>query len=149
MAIDITSLDKEQRSMLLIGDILEIWEASVRASHRFLTEEDIGSLYPQAEDAVRQIETLWVIQDGLRTVGFMGVQERKIEMLFLHPDYFRKGLGKIFVERAFSDLNVEYVDANEQNPDAVKFYERMGFRTFHRDATDDQGNPFPILRMKK
>ena len=135
--------------MLLIGDILEIWEASVRASHRFLTEEDIGSLYPQAEDAVRQIETLWVIQDGLRTVGFMGVQERKIEMLFLHPDYFRKGLGKIFVERAFSDLNVEYVDANEQNPDAVKFYERMGFRTFHRDATDDQGNPFPILRMKK
>lgn len=149
MAIDITSLDKEQRSMLLIGDILEIWEASVRASHRFLTEEDIGSLYPQAEDAVRQIETLWVMQDGPRPVGFMGVQERKIEMLFLHPDYFRKGQGKIFVERAFSDLNVEYVDANEQNPDAVKFYERMGFRTFHRDATDDQGNPFPILRMKK
>lgn len=135
--------------MLLIGDILEIWEASVRASHRFLTEEDIGSLYPQAEDAVRQIETLWVMQDGPRPVGFMGVQERKIEMLFLHPDYFRKGQGKIFVERAFSDLNVEYVDANEQNPDAVKFYERMGFRTFHRDATDDQGNPFPILRMKK
>lgn len=149
MAIDITSLDKEQRSMLLIGDILEIWEASVRASHRFLTEEDIRALYPQAEDAVRQIETLWVMQDGPRPVGFMGVQERKIEMLFLHPDYFRKGLGKIFVERAFSDLNVEYVDANEQNPDAVKFYERMGFRTFHRDATDDQGNPFPILRMKK
>lgn len=149
MAIDITSLDKEQRSMLLIGDILEIWEASVRASHRFLTEEDIKALYPQAEEAVQQIETLWVIQDGLRTVGFMGVQERKIEMLFLHPDYFRKGLGKIFVERAFRDLNVEYVDANEQNPDAVKFYERMGFRTFHRDATDDQGNPFPILRMKK
>ena len=149
MAIDITSLDKEQRSMLLIGDILEIWEASVRASHRFLTEEDIRALYPQAEEAVQQIETLWVMQDGPRPVGFMGVQERKIEMLFLHPDYFRKGQGKIFVERAFSDLNVEYVDANEQNPDAVKFYERMGFRTFHRDATDDQGNPFPILRMKK
>lgn len=149
MAIDITSLDKEQRSMLLIGDILEIWEASVRASHRFLTEEDIRALYPQAEEAVQQIETLWVIQDGLRTVGFMGVQERKIEMLFLHPDYFRKGLGKIFVELAFRDLNVEYVDVNEQNPDAVKFYERMGFMTFHRDATDDQGNPFPILRMKK
>ena len=89
------------------------------------------------------------MQDGPRPVGFMGVQERKIEMLFLHPDYFRKGLGKIFVELAFRDLNVEYVDVNEQNPDAVKFYERMGFRTFHRDATDDQSNPFPILRMKK
>lgn len=149
MAIDITSIKKEQRSTMLIANILEIWEASVRASHRFLTEEDIRSLYPQAEEAILQIETLWVMQDGPRPVGFMGVQERKIEMLFLHPDYFRKGLGKIFVELAFRDLNVEYVDVNEQNPDAVKFYERMGFRTFHRDATDDQGNPFPILRMKK
>lgn len=64
------------------------------------------------------------MQDGPRPVGFMGVQERKIEMLFLHPDYFRKGLGKIFVELAFRDLNVEYVDVNEQNPDAIKFYER-------------------------
>ena len=54
-----------------------------------------------------------------------------------------------WVCRMDRDLNVEYVDVNEQNPDAVKFYERMGFRTFHRDATDDQGNPFPILRMKK
>ena len=149
MAIDITSIKKEQRSTMLIANMLEIWEASVRASHRFLTEDDIRSLYPQAEEAVRQIETLWVMQDGPRLVGFMGVQERKIEMLFLHPDYFRKGLGKIFVELAFRDLNVEYVDVNEQNPDAVKFYERMGFRTFHRDASDDQGNPFPILRMKK
>lgn len=149
MAIDITSIEKEQRSTMLIANMLEIWEASVRASHRFLTEEDIRSLYPQAEEAILQIETLWVMQDGPRPVGFMGVQERKIEMLFLHPDYFRKGLGKIFVELAFRDLNVEYVDVNEQNPDAVKFYERMGFRTFHRDATDDQGNPFPILRMKK
>lgn len=149
MAIDITSIKKEQRSTMLIANMLEIWEASVRASHRFLTEEDIRSLYPQAEEAILQIETLWVMQDGPRPVGFMGVQERKIEMLFLHPDYFRKGLGKIFVELAFRDLNVEYVDVNEQNPDAVKFYERMGFRTFHRDATDDQGNPFPILRMKK
>lgn len=54
-----------------------------------------------------------------------------------------------WVCRMDRDLNVEYVDVNEQNPDAVKFYERMGFRTFHRDASDDQGNPFPILRMKK
>ncbi len=41
------------------------------------------------------------------------------------------------------------VDVNEQNPSAVRFYERMGFRTFRRDSTDDQGNPFPILRMKR
>ena len=81
-------------------------------------------------------------------MGFMGVQERKIEMLFLHPDYFRKGLGKMFVEHAFRDLNVEYVDVNEQNYDAVKFYTRMGFRIFRYNEYDSSGNPFPILEMK-
>ena len=37
-----------------------------------------------------------------------------------------------WVCRMDRDLNVEYVDVNEQNPDAVKFYERMGFRLMIR-----------------
>lgn len=83
------------------------------------------------------------------TRWLMGVQEQKIEMLFLHPDYFRKGIGKMLVERAFSELKVEYVDVNEQNPSATRFYERMGFKTFKRNECDSEGNPFPILEMKK
>ena len=146
---NIVAIEKDQRSPMLIGKLLGIWEASVRASHHFLTEADIIRLTPQAEGALRHIETLWVMEDDQRPVGFMGVQERKIEMLFLHPDYFRKGLGKTLVEQAFRDLNVEYVDVNEQNPAAEKFYERMGFKTFKRNEFDSEGNPFPILEMKR
>lgn len=147
--IHITTIEKDNRDSKLINALLDVWQASVRASHHFLTEADIRTLTPQAEEALLQIETLWIIEDDLRPVGFMGVQERKIEMLFLHPDYFRKGVGKELVQRAFRELAVEYVDVNEQNPDAARFYERMGFHTFRRDDTDDQGNPFPILRMKR
>ena len=147
--MNITAIEKEQRSPELIGQLLNVWEASVRASHHFLTEADIIRLTPQAEGALQFIETLWVMQDDGRPVGFMGVQERKIEMLFLHPDYFRRGLGKTFVERAFSELDVEYVDVNEQNPNATKFYEQMGFKVFNRTECDSEGNPFPILEMKR
>lgn len=147
--IHITTIEKDNRNSKLINALLDVWQASVRASHHFLTEADIRTLTPQAEEALLQIETLWIVEDDLRPVGFMGVQERKIEMLFLHPDYFRKGVGKELVQRAFRELAVEYVDVNEQNPDATRFYERMGFHTFRRDDTDDQGNPFPILRMKR
>ena len=147
--IHITAIEKDNRNSKLINSLLDVWLASVCASHHFLSEADIRTLTPQAEEALRQIETLWIIQDGLLPIGFMGIQERKIEMLFLHPDHFRKGLGKELVQRAFRELKVEYVDVNEQNPDAARFYERMGFHTFRRDDTDDQGNPFPILRMKR
>ena len=147
--MNIITVEKDRRSPILIGELLEIWEASVRASHHFLTEADITMLTPQAEGALRNIETLWVMADGRRSIGFMGVQERKIEMLFLHPGYFRKGLGKMLVERAFRDLDVEYVDVNEQNPGAAKFYEHMGFKIFKRNEFDSDGNPFPILEMKR
>ena len=90
-----------------------------------------------------------MVEDENVRIGFMGIQSGKIEMLFLHPDYFRKGIGRMLIQKAFSELDVQYVDVNEQNPSAVRFYGRMGFRTFRRDSTDDQGNPFPILRMKR
>lgn len=146
--INVNSIEKGARTPELVAGLLGIWEASVRASHHFLTEEDIRSLCPQAEEADRQIGTLWVADDGNVRIGFIGIQSGKIEMLFLHPDYFRKGIGKVLIQKAIAEQDVQYVDVNEQNPSAVKFYERMGFRTFRRDSTDDQGNPFPILRMK-
>lgn len=147
--VPIHSIEKDSRTPELMTELLGIWEASVHASHHFLTEDDIRSLFPQAEEAVRQIETLWVAGDENARIGFMGIQSGKIEMLFLHPDHFRKGIGSMLIQKAFSELDAQYVDVNEQNPSAVKFYERMGFSTFRRDSTDDQGNPFPILRMKR
>ena len=146
---EIEDVEKNRRSPALISELLRIWEASVCASHHFLTETDICRLTPQAENALRQIETLWVVQDNLSPVGFMGVQERKIEMLFLHPDCFRKGLGKELVQRAFDELDVAFVDVNEQNPNAKMFYEQMGFKVFRRNEYDSEGNPFPILEMKR
>ena len=147
--VQINNIEKDSRTPELIAGLLGIWEASVRASHHFLTEDDIRSLCPHAEEAIRQIETLWVVEYDDVRIGFMGIQSGKIEMLFLHPDYFRKGIGRTLIQKAVSEAGVEYVDVNEQNPAAVKFYEKMGFRTFRRDSTDDQGNPFPILRMKR
>lgn len=147
--LSIEVVGKGRRSPILIERLLHIWKASVCASHHFLTDADISRLNPQAENALRQIETLWVVHDNLLPVGFMGVQERKIEMLFLHPDYFRKGIGKKLVQRALDELRVEFVDVNEQNPDATIFYRRMGFKVFKRNEHDGEGNPFPILEMRR
>lgn len=143
------SVEKDKRSSTLITKLLQVWDTSVRASHHFLTETDIARLSPQAEGALRHIETLWVVKDDLEPIGFMGVQDRKIEMLFLHPDYFRKGLGSTLVNQAFNELNVEFVDVNEQNPEALKFYDRMGFKVFKRNEYDSESNHFPILELKK
>ena len=143
-------IEKSERSDSLIENLQKVWEASVRATHHFLSEIDIVELRPQVEEGLRYVEELWVVyEDGLAPIGFMGIQSRKIEMLFLHPDHFRKGLGRKLVLQAFEELEVEYVDVNEQNPSAKCFYERMGFEVFKRNELDSEGRAFPILEMKR
>ena len=39
------------------------------------------------------------------------------------------------------------VDVNEQNPQALAFYKRQGFRIVGRSAQDGQGMPYPLLHM--
>ena len=40
------------------------------------------------------------------------------------------------------------VTVNEQNPQ-VGFYEHLGFQTYKRTECDEEGNPYPLLYMKR
>lgn len=148
--IIIQEIPKEKRTDASITQLIYLWKASVQASHHFLTEDDILHLTPQAEGALHFIDTLLVAYNPQEEpAGFMGIQAQKIEMLFLAPAYFGQGLGKRLVRLAFDRWDVRYVDVNEQNEGAKQFYERMGFHTFKRNERDSEGNPFPILEMKR
>ncbi|MBO6762442.1 MAG: GNAT family N-acetyltransferase, partial [Roseivirga sp.] len=85
--------------------------------------------------------------DG-KIVGFLGAAEGNLEMLFLHPDLRRKGLGKLLLNYAIEQLRIQKVDVNEQNPEATAFYLKQGFAVIGRSETDPQGKPYPILHLK-
>ena len=50
---------------------------------------------------------------------------------------------------AVQAYGVSEVSVNEQNPQAVGFYEHLGFRTYRRTDRDEQGRPYPILYMRR
>lgn len=132
-----------------IEEILATWESSVRATHDFLSEEDIISIKPQVVEGVKYVSNLLCVRDENDVIkAFMGVHDFKIEMLFVSNENRGNGIGKKLVEYAINVLNVNYVDVNEQNPQALGFYEHMGFQVFEKSELDEQGNPFPILHMK-
>lgn len=137
-----------ERTDDLVNVLVGLWDKSVRASHHFLAEVDIRHLTPFVGEAIWGVETLLVMYQGNRPLAFMGVENRKIEMLFVAPGCFGNGFGKQLVRIAIEQYGVCYVDVNEQNPQAEGFYRHLGFRTFERTETDGQGNPFPILKMK-
>lgn len=135
------------RTTALTERLVALWEASVRATHTFLTDGDIAELTPCVREAVAAVETLYVAYDGPRPVAFMGTEAGKVEMLFVAPEHFGQGIGSRLIGIA-RERGVNRVDVNEQNPAAVAFYEHMGFEVFERAETDEQGRPFPILKMK-
>lgn len=143
-----TLLKQDERTEETIRQLTDVWQRSVRASHVFLNEKDILAITPDVITGLKHIHTLIVAKNEDQYVGFMGIQDHKIEMLFLSPEYFGQGLGKQFIALALDTYKVNRVDVNEQNPKALRFYERCGFTVYLRDEIDDQGNPFPILRMR-
>ena len=73
--------------------LVELWERSVRATHDFLTEDDIGALRPLVREALSDDALeLWVLAERADVpVGFMGLAEHDIAALFLEPA--RRGAG--------------------------------------------------------
>jgi putative acetyltransferase len=127
----------------------DVWEASVRATHHFLGEDDIQFFKPLILNEYFKQVTLLCTRDERSFInGFIGIADGKIEMLFLHPDSRGKGLGKKLLQHVVAHHNVRLVDVNEQNEDATAFYKHMGFGVISRSETDAMGKPFPLLMME-
>ncbi|MDL2207868.1 GNAT family N-acetyltransferase [Desulfovibrio sp. OttesenSCG-928-F20] len=144
------------------GRLLEIWEAAVRVTHDFLRDEHIdfyrsrmlGSYFKDVELLVAEIapgepEAFMGLLAPVKIV----MEGREIDrpahlaMLFVHPRSHRQGLGRALVEHAAALYGSLATDVNEQNPGALRFYEKCGFILTGRSENDEEGNPFPMLHM--
>lgn len=144
-----TGFQIQEESGIDPGEITAVWEASVRATHDFLKEEDIlfyKSTFLNGE--IRTEHLICVRNDDKVLLAFMGIDGEKIEMLFLHPGCRGQGLGKQLITYAINKFGVTRVDVNEQNQQAAGFYQKMGFITEKRDVLDGMGKPYPILHLK-
>lgn len=130
-------------------EVVVVWEASVRATHHFLKEEDILYFKPLILNEYLNAVQLGCIRNtDKEIIGFMGVADRQLEMLFIHPEYRGMGIGKSLLTYSIHELNVNKVDVNEENEQAVEFYMHCGFEIISRSELDASGKPYPILHME-
>ena len=142
--LKIKALDQETENKLLV-----IWESSVRATHNFLSDPEINNIKKYVPHALRRVSHLIVAYDENEPVAFMGINDRKLEMLFVDANQRGNGIGKALITYGIHNLDINELAVNEQNPGARGFYEHMGFKAVERSEFDDQGNPYPILIMKR
>lgn len=138
----------QQRTNIL-PILLEIWEDSVRTTHHFLSDAEVNQIKEYVPQALTEVKHLIIAEDETGTpVAFMGTQDHRLEMLFISSKERGKGIGKQLLLDGIKNYKIKEVTVNEQNPQAVGFYEHMGFMTYKRTDHDEEGNPYPLLYMR-
>ena len=123
-----------ERDEQLISSLVTVWESSIK---KYVFQ------------AIEEIPILVVAVDNKETLAFMGIAEDKLEMLFITAQRRGQGIGRNLLEIGINDYEITEVCVNEQNPQALAFYEYMGFTIYRRSELDEQGNPFPILFLHR
>lgn len=130
------------------AEIVDVWEASVRATHHFIIEEDIRFYKSLITYKYLKQAGLLCWRENGRISGFLGINADYVDMLFIHPESRGKGIGKKLLLHAINELKARKVDVNEQNEQAIGFYEKFGFKTARRSELDGMGMPYPLLHME-
>lgn len=133
----------EERNERLIENLLEVWESSVKATHLFLSHDEINAIKQYVPQALKEIPTLVIAENEAgKPVGFMGIANQMLEMLFVSNESRGQGIGKQLLQYGIEKYSIIELAVNEQNPLAKGFYEYMGFEVYKRTELDEQGNPY-------
>ena len=137
------------RTPELLEQLLNIWEASVRATHLFLSDAEVRKIKEYVPQALSGVGHLIIAENEPdHAIAFMGTENSRLEMLFLSPTERGRGIGKQLIQYGIQNYGITEVTVNEQNPQAVGFYKHLGFETYKRTDCDEEGNPYPLLYMK-
>ena len=122
-----------------IVKLTDVWCASVVTTHTFLSAYKIAQIEAFVTTALQNVQHLvTAIDDNELFIAFMGVENNRLKMLFVAPQYIEQGIGRKLIEYGIEQYQINEVTVNEQNPKAVSFYKHLDFKTYKRTATDEQ-----------
>lgn len=129
-------------------ELTEIWRSAVRATHDFLDESDFERIEGNLAAAYFPAVSLIVAEHDGELMGFAGVAEGNLEMLFVSNAARGRGVGTALLAEAIAEYGVTKVDVNEQNASAHRFYLDRGFVQIGRSDLDGDGRPYPLLHLE-
>lgn len=131
------------------SEIIQIWKNSVDATHDFLTTHDRQEIEKDVVSFFSETPVWVATNQEDQPLGFMFLHESHLEALFVDASDRGLGVGKRLISYAL-DLHTDLsVDVNEQNQQAIGFYQHMGFQVTGRSEQDNQGRPYPLLHISK
>lgn len=128
--------------------VVEIWRRAVDATHDFLAPEDRRAIDELVSGFLPQAGLWLMVDEADEPMAFMLLDQEHMQALFVDPAHRGKGVGAALVRHGLSLHPRLTTDVNEQNLQAVGFYEKMGFKRTGRSPLDEQGRPYPLIHLE-
>lgn len=88
-------VEVKDRTTILVKQLLKVWESSVKATHLFLSEGEINSIREYVPRALHSVPVLVIMEnENGDPMGFMGIADHMLEMLFISNENRGQGIGK-------------------------------------------------------
>ncbi|KKC45274.1 acetyltransferase [Acinetobacter sp. V2] len=130
------------------GDqVVAIWKSSVDATHDFLTADDRKEIEKEVVGFFSETPVWVAVNADDQPLGFMFLHDGHMEALFIDAAARGLGVGKALLLHALSLYPNLTIDVNEQNQQAVGFYQHMGFQVTGRSPLDGQDRAYPLLHL--
>jgi putative acetyltransferase len=127
---------------------IEIWRGAVHATHSFLSPKDQQAIDTLVSDFLPNVPLWFAVDTSDYPLAFMFIENGHMEALFVDPSHRGTGIGADLVRHGLTLHPNMTTDVNEQNIQAVAFYEKMGFKRIGHSSLDGQGRPYPIIHLK-
>lgn len=128
--------------------VMQIWRDAVDATHDFLTPEDRIAIENELATFLPAAPLWLAVDEHDRAIGFMLLDGSHMEALFIDPANRGEGIGRALVNHALALHASVSTEVNEQNAQAVGFYDRLGFIRAGRSEVDGQGRPYPLIHLR-
>lgn len=141
-----------------------IWRNASERAHPFFTAEQFDEQQRQVEQIYLPQAETWVALKDRVPLGFIGLlpaedAERSqggqgafvgafVGGLFVAPEAQGQGVGRALIAHGLSRKSHLALEVYAANLGARKFYARLGFRQTGQRERDDNGLPFPLIRLE-
>ncbi len=134
------------------------WQSLCQIHNLARPDELVGSCDPRAFVPIendKEVEHLKLCQKIVavsddRVAGFIGVDDGYIGWLYIHPDFYRQGIGRELLKEGLKLIKEKaWTIALSGNSPAVKLYQSVGFIEVNRYESDNAGYPCTCVRLEK
>ena len=119
--------------------IMRIWYEASKVGHPFISEEALRKDRQEIIDVYIPIAKQWVAKADGSIGGFIAMIDNQIGGLFVDPHSHKRGIGTALIEHVRPMFPTLTVCVFKKNPNAIRFYEKSGFRLVEERISEYHG----------